>query len=172
MAKTREQKETIIKDLTERVSKMKGAVLVNYKGISVVQSQDLRNKLREQDAGLAIVKNRLLKIALKENNLDCPDEIFKGPVAIAFGFQDEISPAKIVKKFKKENKILDILGGFFDDKFAEEDMVKKMADVPLREESLAKFVYVINAPVSGFVNVLRGNITGLVNVLNQVKEGK
>jgi len=172
MAKTRKQKEALVKDLSERLGKMKAAVLVNYRGISVPQIQELRKKLGEKGADFAIAKNRLFKIALKEKQLECPEEIFKGPLAISFGYKDEVAPSKIIKDFSKENELPEILGGFFEGKYVEKDVIEELAKLPSHEELLAKFVYVINAPVSGFVNVLRGNMTGLINALNQIKESK
>ena len=172
MAKTREQKEVLVKDLNERLEKMKAAVLVNYRGISVPQIQDLRKKLHEKGADFAIAKNRLFKIALKDQKIECPEEIFKGPLAISFGYEDEVAPSKIIKEFAKENELPEIVGGFFEGEFVPKETIEELAKLPSHEELLAKFVYVINAPVSGFVNVLRGNMTGLINTLNQIKEGK
>ena len=172
MAKTRKQKELMVKDFSERLSKMKAAVFVNYRGISVPQIQELRKKLRKKEADFMIAQNRLLKIALKDTDYKCPEEIFKGPLAVSFGYGDEVAPSKIIKDFYKENQLPEVLGGFFEGKYVEKETIEELAKLPSHEELLAKFVYVINAPVSGFVNVLRGNMTGLINALNQIKESK
>ncbi len=172
MPKTRAQKEEIIKDFNDRLKKMKAAVFVDYTGVKVKQIWDLKKKLSEEKADFRVMQNKLLAIALRENKLEVPDEILNKPLAISFGYQDEIAPSRIVKKFSQENKVLKILGGFFEGKFVGEDVINQLASLPSRNELLTKFVYTINAPVSGFVNVLRGNITGLVNVLNQIKDRK
>ena len=100
MAKTRKQKELMVKDFSERLSKMKAAVFVNYRGISVPQIQELRKKLRKKEADFMIAQNRLLKIALKDTDYKCPEEIFKGPL-LCGGFtasKEHAAPTILGKK--------------------------------------------------------------------------
>ncbi len=172
MPKTRAQKEEIVKDFDDRLKKMKAAVFVDYTGVAVKQVQDLKKQLLTEKADFGVMQNRLFAIALKENKLEVPAEVLDKPLAISFGYQDEVAPSRIIKQFSKQNKVLKILGGFFEGKFVGADVISQLASLPSHEELLAKFVYTINAPVSGFVNVLRGNISGLVNVLNQIKDNK
>lgn len=170
MAKTKEQKEKLLIDLDDKIARMKSAVIVDYKGLKVKETEELRNLLREKGVEFNVSKNSLTKIALKRNGIEFSDETFKKPVAIAFAMQDEVAPAKEITLFAKKNEAIEILGGILEKKYIDEAMVKTLASLPAREQLLGQVVGTIAAPLSGMVNVLAGNIRGLVNVLNGYKE--
>ena len=86
--------------------------------------------------------------------------------------EDETTAARIVNNFAKSHELVKIFGGILEGKYINDDKVKNLANLPTRQELLAKFVGTINAPVSGFVNVLAGNLRNLVGVLNNIKEAK
>ncbi|MFA7253444.1 MAG: 50S ribosomal protein L10 [Patescibacteria group bacterium] len=168
MAKTREKKEELIARLEEEISGAKAAVLVDYKGLKVKETEDLRNALREKGISFNVAKNSLVKIALKKNGITFEEGIFKKPIAIAFGKNDEVAAAKEIDLFAKKHEAMEILGGILEKKMIDAEMVKKLASLPSREELLAKMVGSIASPLSGMVNVLAGNLRGLVNVLKAV----
>jgi large subunit ribosomal protein L10 len=172
MPKTRVKKEELIGKLDEQIANAKSAVLVNYKGLKVVETEELRNLLRAKGVTFNVAKNTLVKIALKKNGISFEKGIFEKPVAIAFASADEVAPAKEIDLFAKKHEALEILGGILEKKMIDADAVKKLALLPSREQLLAKMVGSIASPLSGMVNVLAGNLRGLVNVLNSYKEKK
>lgn len=172
MAKTREQKEAQIAKLSDQINEMKSAVFVDYKGLRVSETEELRKKLRGESVNFNITKNTLAKKALFESGIEVEAEIFDKPVAIAFGLGDEIAPAKGISAYAKDHDAIEILGGIFERKFIDAVMVKKLALLPSRQELYAKAVGSIASPLSGMVNVLAANIRGLVNVLNGYRENK
>jgi len=172
MPKTREKKESLITKLDEQLASAKSAVLIDYKGLKVSETEELRKALRAKGAQFNIAKNTLVKIALKKHGIEFDEAIFKKPVAIAFAMQDEVSPAKEIDLFAKKHEAVEILAGILENKMIDSASVKKLASLPSREELLAKAVGSIAAPLSGMVNVLAGNLRGLVNVLNSYKEKK
>jgi len=93
-------------------------------------------------------------------------------VATFMALGDEVSAARIVNNFSKTHEILQVFGGVLEGKFISVAMVKSLANLPSKQELLAKLVGSINAPVSGFVNVLAGNLRGLVGVLNNIAKSK
>jgi large subunit ribosomal protein L10 len=94
-------------------------------------------------------------------------------MALVFSYEDEIAPAKIIAKFKKEfEKKLDFFGGILEGKFITESEMSELASLPSREELYAKVVGSINSPISGFVNALAGNIRNLVYTLSAIKDKK
>lgn len=172
MAKTREQKETQITRLDEQLAQMKSAVFVDYKGLKVKETEELRKNLRSEKVDFNVTKNTLAKRALAQQGIEVNQEIFEKPVAIAFGLEDEIAPARGINTYAKDHEAVEILGGIFERKFIDATMVKRLALFPSRQELYAKAVGSIASPLSGIVNVLAGNIRGLVNVLNGYKSTK
>lgn len=169
MAKTKEQKEKLLERLDDKISRMKSAVIVDYKGLKVKDTETLRNILREKGVEFNISKNSLTKIALKKSGIEFDESVFEKPVAIAFAMEDEVAPAKEITLFAKKNEAIEILGGILERKYIDEAMVKQLAALPSREELYGRVVGTIAAPLSGMVNVLAGNIRGLINVINGYK---
>lgn len=172
MAKTKEKKEALINKFDEQLSTAKSAVLVDYKGLKVNETEELRNALRGKGVQFNVTKNSLVKIALKKHGIEFDAEIFKKPVAIAFAMEDEVAPAKEIDLFAKKHEAIEILGGILEKKMIDSAAVKRLAALPSREELLGKVVGSIASPLSGMVNVLAGNLRGLVNVLNALKDSK
>jgi len=172
MAKTRVQKESSVAALNEKLDQAKSAVLIDYKGLKVKETEELRGILRQKNVDFHITKNTLVKIALKKHGIEFDSDIFKKPIAIAFAMEDEVTPAKEINLFAKKHEVLEILGGILEKKMIDAAAVKQLASLPSREELLAKMVGSIASPLSGILNVLAGNLRGLVNILNAYKEVK
>lgn len=170
MAIKKEKKQEILADLREKVSRQKSMILVGITGIKVKDLSDLRKKIKAIGGSLQVVKKTLAEIVLKEKNLDFDKKNFKEETALVFGFQDEIGAAKTVFQFSKRNEKLKILGGFIENIFRDPKEVIVFAQLPGKEELLARLVGSIAAPASGLVNVLNGNIKGLVCLLTKIKQ--
>ncbi len=169
MALTKTQKQKILEDLKEMLSRQKAIILVGITGLKVKDISQLRKKLKAIDGNLKVVKKTLIELAFKESNLKFDKDKFREEIALAFGFKDEILPAKIVYQFSRENENIKILGGYLEGNFKEAEEIITLAQLPTREELLARLVGSISSPISGLVNVLQGNIKGLIRVLAQVK---
>lgn len=169
MAKTKEEKVKLLENLDSQMQRMKSAVIIDYKGLKVKETEILRNILREKGVEFNISKNSLTKIALKKSGIEFDESIFKKPVAIAFAMEDEVAPAKEITLFAKKNEAIEILGGILERKFIDDAMVKQLSLLPSREQLHTQVVGTIAAPISGLVNVFAGNMRGLVNVLNAHK---
>ncbi len=164
------EKVKLVESLTEKLSKIKIAILVNYSGLNTEQFSDLREKLEESNAELKVIKNTLAKRACEKANLKIDSEFFKGPIAMVFGFSNEVEPAKIVWKFARIEKKPEILGAIYEDEFIEKDVVEKLAKIPERSVLEAQLVGQIQAPISGLVYVMKANLSGLVSILNQYQK--
>ncbi|MBU3943052.1 50S ribosomal protein L10, partial [Patescibacteria group bacterium] len=158
MALTRIQKENIVKKIKEGLDKQKSIVFVSVDGLKADDLFELRTKLKEAGCLLMVAKKTLMGIAFKDANIDIDKDKLIGEVALVFGFEDEVLPAKTTYEFSKKNKNLKIVGGFLEDKFREVSEIITLAQIPSRKELLAKVVGSISAPVSGFANVLQGNL--------------
>jgi len=173
MAKTKQQKEEIIKILTEDLKKAKSLVFVNFDGLKVKEVEELRKKCRAENIGYLVAKKTLMKKAFKDAGLEGVDpKSFEKEVATVFGYDDEVAPARIIQNFSKGHEALQAIGGILEGKFVAKDKIIELAKLPSRDELLAKVVGSIQAPVTGFVNVLSGNLRNLVYVLNAIKDNK
>ena len=154
----RPDKAAAVAELVENFQESTGAVLTEYRGLTVKQLQDLRRALGE-NADYAVVKNTLTQIAAKEAGVDGFDDLLTGPTAIAFINGDVVEAAKGLRDFAKANPALVIKGGFLDGKAMDASEIAKMADLESREVLLAKIaggmlaslsqaVYLLNAPLA------------------------
>jgi large subunit ribosomal protein L10 len=172
MAITKAKKEEILKELKDKVSRQKSIVLIGIAGIKVKDLSVLRQQLKENGSELKVVKKTLAQKALKDQNMDFDKNSFKTEVGFVFGYEDEVLPAKTVYKFSRKNESLQILGGFLEGLYKDGKEVMVLAQLPGKQELLAKMVGSMSAPISGFVNVLQGNIKGLVLALNAISKNK
>jgi len=174
MAKSKEQKKEMLKNIEENIKQAKSVIFASFKGLGVTENNDLRSQLKKENSEFLVTKKTLLNLAMKNNKVkDFDAKKLEGQIATIFGYEDEVAPAKIVNEFmeKNEEKIV-FLGGILDSKMMNAEEVEQLAKLPSKEELYAKIVGSLNAPVSGFVNVLSGNIRSIVNVLNNIKDQK
>ncbi|MCF6276750.1 MAG: 50S ribosomal protein L10 [Candidatus Magasanikbacteria bacterium] len=172
MAKTRQQKESTMERLTDGIKNSKSVVFANFQGLTVGQTDELRDKCRVEGVKCLISKKTLVKKAAAEAGLEIDSKIFDGGVAVFFGTNDEVAPAQIVSNFAKDYEIVKVFGGVLEGKFIEALQVEALAKLPSKQQLYAQLVGTINAPISGFVNVLAGNLRSVVNVLNAIKDSK
>jgi large subunit ribosomal protein L10 len=170
MAKTKEEKKKILKDLKEKIEKQKIMIFVDFTGLKSRELFSLRKKMKEFGDEVKVAKKTLINLALKEKKLDLFDvKKMVGEIAVVFGFKDEILPAKTVYEFSKENKNLKILGGILEKNFIGPEKIEELAKLPTKEELLAKLVSEISAPISNFVYLLKSIPQSLVFVLSQIQ---
>lgn len=170
MAQTKEQKQKKLEQIRESIDKQKSMVFAAYEGLKAADAFNLRKILKQAGCKMIVAKKTLFNLALKEKKIDLNAKNLKGQIAVVFGFEDEVSPAKLSYKFSKEKESLKILGGFFENKIIDKENVLALAQIPSRQELLSKVVGSIASPISGFVNVLQGNLRGLVCVLSKIKK--
>jgi large subunit ribosomal protein L10 len=154
----RPDKAAAVAEIVDSFNDSAGAVLTEYRGLTVKQLQDLRRTLGE-NANYAVVKNTLTKIAAKQAGVDGFDDLLTGPTAIAFISGDVVEAAKGLRDFAKANPALVIKGGYVDGASMDASEIAKLADLESREvllgklagamlASLSQAVYLLNAPLA------------------------
>ncbi len=154
----RPDKAAAVAELSEQFSQASGAVLTEYRGLTVAQLKELRRALGD-NAHYAVVKNTLTKIAAKDAGIAELDDLLVGPSAIAFITGDAVEAAKGLRDFARGNHALVIKGGVLDGKPLSSDEISRMADLESREVLLAKMAgalqaslqnaaYMFNAPLA------------------------
>lgn len=169
---TKAFKENKINEIKSQIEKAQVAIVTEYKGLSVEEITNLRRRLQKEDGDYTVTKNTLAKIAVKGTEFEVLTDVFKGPIALAFGFKDQVSPAKALASFIKEVKKGEIIAAALDGKLLSADEAKALATLPSKEEIYAKMLGCINSPASGIANVTNSVLTQLVRTLDAVREQK
>lgn len=154
----RADKQAAVAEIAESFSESAGAVLTEYRGLTVKELQDLRRSLGA-NADYAVVKNTLAKLAANEAGIEGFDDLLTGPTAIAFIKGDVVEAAKGLRDFAKANPALVIKGGVLDGALLDAKEIAKLADLQSREvllgklagamlASLSQAVYLLNAPLA------------------------
>ena len=164
------QKTEVINEIKEAVQNSKSMTIVEYRGLSVGQVTDLRNKYRESGSTYKVYKNTMVRIALEELGYDGLDEYLTGPNGFVFSNEDMVQGPKVSADFSKENEKLIIKGGLLDGKVLDADEVKALAKLPTKEVLIAMALGGLNAPIQGLASALNGVITKVVYALNAIAE--
>lgn len=157
MALTKDQKKKVIKDLQDKLSKQKSMVFVDFAKVNSKDIFALRKELKEAGCNLKISKKTLLGLAFGKEKSEIWKKIKEnasGQLAVAFGFEDELAPARLSNKFAKSHENLKILGGTFENEFISIEKVLSLASIPTRNELLGRLVGSLYSPVASFVRVL------------------
>lgn len=133
-----EQKESVVKEIAEKMQNASSYVLFEYRGLTVAETDELRKKLRETGSEFKVYKNTLTKRALDSLNVNL-DEHLTGPKAIAFG-TDAVAPIKTLSDFAKTHKALEIKAGVVEGELADQKMLSELAAIPSRDGLLTMFV--------------------------------
>lgn len=169
---TKAQKGEIVANLADKFKRQKIAIFSDFSGVSVGKSQVLRRLLKKEDAEYKVGKKTLFDRALAETSAGIATKDMKGEIGVAFGYGDQVAPARILAKFAKDAETFKILGGILGSRILTDREVLTLARLPSREILLAQVVRSLFAPLRGFTSVLQGNIRNLAFVLNQVKGKK
>lgn len=165
-------KKAKVAEIVELINGTKTGVLVDFRGLTVEEDTKLRNRLREANVKYSVIKNRLIKFALEEANLQELESHLKGPTALATSDSDLVAPAKILHDFAKENELLEIKGGFMEGKVVDAATIKKLATLPSKEVLVSKLLGSLQSPMYGLANVLNANISGLARALGAAASKK
>ena len=180
MAKTRQQKEEIIKKIAELLKTMKSLVFIDYYGLKVKEINNLKKILKEKNSQYLVTKKTLLKLALKNAGIENINlDALAGGIGLVWSPMDEVEPARLIVKFKKEHEKMKIQGGIFsarggsalggDLEFIGSDKIEFLAKLPSKEQLIGQVVGLLKAPLSGLVYTLQGNLNKLVYILSQIK---
>ena len=166
------QKERIVSELREIVADNKGAILTDYRGLTVAEVTNLRRRLREADAEYHIVKNTLFKIALGDKVSPELESLLTGPTAIAFAKNDVVAPTKALLDFLRELRRTDIKvkGGYIDGKVYSVDQVTALSRLPPREQIIAQLIGSLNGPASELVGTLDSIIGEFVRTVQAIAD--
>jgi large subunit ribosomal protein L10 len=168
----REEKATGIAEIREKLSDARGAVLTDFRGLSVAEITELRTLLRKSAVEYKVVKNTLAKRAVKDTGLANLAAYLEGPTAIAISRKDPVAASKAVTTWAKGRQSFTIKGGIVEGRVVGPAEIADLADLPPREVLLARLAGACQAPLQGLARVLAAPLQGLVRALEQVRQQK
>ncbi len=166
------EKIDIVSSLKDKLERSQSVIIADYRGLTVAEVNELREKMRGANVEYRVAKNRLMKLALTECNFETQGSPLKGPSAFIFGYADPVTAAKILTEFAKTHDDLQIKGGWLEKRTLTADGVRQLASMPSREELLSKLLGTMQAPIAQFVRTLNEVPTKFVRGLAAVRDSK
>lgn len=166
------EKAAVIEQTRDDLSKSQGAVLADYRGLTVQQLAKLRRKFSESGVTAKVIKNTLIKRAADEVGIEGLEPFLKGPTVLIFSYDDPVMPAKVLAQATREYRKIEIKGGVLGKTVVDGDGVRELANLPSREVLLSTVVGTLNAPIQQFVWVLNAPLTNLARALDQIRQQK
>lgn len=163
--------ETVVK-IKEELAAAQAVWIVDYRGLTVKEIQELRRNVRESGASMKVYKNTLMHLALSDSGLPTMDDILEGPSAFVFAESDPAAAAKVIKNYAKTNENLSIKGGMMDGEAYDAAQVEAIASLPSKEEIIGQIAGMISGVARGLATSINGVPRGLAQSLSQVAEQK
>jgi len=167
MPKSKEQKQSALEGIKEKISNAKSIVFTDYRGMKMSDIEILRKSIKKQGGKFEIAKITLVGKAF-ENKDKVKEIVNKSSLAIAYSINDEVGVAKEIKKFSKTNQNIQIIGGFYEGNFLTKAEMEKLADLPSKEELIVKLLATINSPASKLVRNIGDQTPKLVRTLKAI----
>jgi large subunit ribosomal protein L10 len=169
----RSEKEQIISAMKEKVLRAKSLFLADFTGITVEQITELRREFRKSHVEYQVVKNTLARKALESvEGYDRVLDKLVSPTAIAFGFDDPVAPARIIKKFRDKHEKLTVKACVIEMQVFEGKDLDRLAKLPSRGELVAGIVGSIQAPIAGLAGAVGAVMRDLVNIIDAIEKKK
>ena len=157
MALTKEKKGKALESIKEKISKQKSVIFADFSKVNSADLFKLRKELKENGCSLKVGKKTLIRIAFGQSGISFWSKmkaVIPGQLALVFGIDDEIAPARIANKFAKTNENFKILGGIFEKRFIDREKALVLANLPTRNELLGRMVGSLSSSMASFVRVL------------------
>jgi large subunit ribosomal protein L10 len=169
----RDTKEQIVQEVAGKISRSQGIYLTEYQGLNVQKMAELRNEFRKAGIEYRVVKNTLIKKALKDMaGADKFSAGLKSTTAVAFGYDDPIAPAKVIRKFSKTNEALKFKMAAIDGVVYGADTLPALSEMLSKTENIGRVAGLVNNMVASVPMVVNAVTRNLVSVLDQIAKQK
>ena len=166
----KDQKAAVVDELSEEIRSADTIFAFDYRGISVADAAELRNRLRQSETRFRVVKNSLTERATDKAGADALKPLLEGPTALAFVAGDAALAAKALNDAARAYGTLEFKGGMMSGSALTAEDIRSIARLPAREVLNAQLVGTIAAPISGLVRTLNALIAGLAVQLKQIAD--
>ncbi len=172
MALNLEAKKVVVKEVNAVAETAISVGVAEYRGLTVEQMTNLRSSALDADVTLRVVKNTLAKIALEKTSCECVLPVLSGPVVLGFSQEDPGAVARVFKNFVKENEDLVVKGLGVSGEFVEADQLKRIADLPTKDQAISMLMALMLAPTEKLVRTLNEIPTKVTRVVAAVRDQK
>lgn len=172
MATTRQQKEATLQELKDMFGRAKSVAFGQYAGMTMEQLSKMRKEMRTANVEFKVAKKTLFKLAAKEHGFEIADELIPGTIGAAFSYEDGIAGPRIIKKMGKEVEVLKLMGGIMEGQVLSIAQMKEIADLPSKQELLAKVVGLMRAPLQNFYSAIQSPLSSFARGLQAYAEKK
>ena len=167
-----EKKAKSVAAIQEKFKAAKMAIVTEYRGLTVAQMTRLRREIRKASGEYQVIKNTLVRRALKDSPYGSLDRLLEGPTGWIFGYEDPITLSKTLVKFIAENEKLAIKGGLFEGEFMDQAKVKVLAQMPSRPELQAMLLALMQAPAVQLLRLIQEPGARVVRLVETLRKGK
>ena len=167
----RSEKHELVAQVKENVAE-NNFIIAEYKGLTVNEMEELRNKLRDVSCDIKVVKNRLLNIVFKELNIEGFYAYLNDSTILAVQKNDSFDGIKVLTDFAKEHEKLNVKVARIDSRQVDSAGVKKIAELPSKEVLVAQLLAQLKSPITRFVYALKDPMNKLVYALEAIKNTK
>jgi large subunit ribosomal protein L10 len=167
------EKAERIDELSQKLRDSKGAILLDYRGLNVSDMTRLRRDLGKEEVEFTVAKNTLLRIAAQRAEVSIDAGLLEGPTAVAFGWRDEVAPARLLTEFARRNRVVSVKGAVVGGRSMGAEAVGRLAELPSREVLLARLLGAFQAPAARALGTLQApsrEMAGLLAALRERRE--
>jgi large subunit ribosomal protein L10 len=168
----RTEKREAVESLSQDLAKSTNAILFAFAGLNVPEVTELRRQVRGTQSKYLVVKNTLALRATKGTAMEAMAEHFTGATAVAYNRSNPVALAKVLTAFAKTNPNLVFKAALIEGQAVAASEIKAIAELPSREELVAKLLFVMQSPMRRLVTVLNGPVRNLAGVMAQIADQK
>lgn len=172
MAMRLENKQAMVAEVAEIARQSISAVAADYRGLSVAEMTELRTKGRQQAVYVKVIRNTLARRAVAETEFACLNDVLTGPNILLFSLNDPGAAARVAHDFSKDRDNFIIKGIALGGCFLAPNALKTVADLPTRDQAIATFMSIMQAPIVQFVRTLKEPYAQLIRTLTAIQNQK
>ena len=169
MALSLAQKRAVVEEVAEVARTAQSAVAAEYRGLTVAEMTDLREKAKQSGVYLRVVRNTLARRAIEGTEFECAQDRLKGPLVLAFSRDEPGAAARVVRDYAKSNQKLKVRFVAFDGRAMDAPSIDQLASLPSRNEALSMLMSVLLAPASKLARTVAEPHAGLVRVVDAMR---
>lgn len=172
MALSLEQKKAVVEEVAEVARSAHSAVAAEYRGLTVTEMTELREKAKQSGVYLRVVRNTLARRAVEGTEFECVQGRLRGPLVLAFSRDEPGAAARVLRDYAKSNQKLVVSFVAFDGKAMDAPAIEQLASLPSRNEALSMLMSALLAPATKLARTIAEPHAGLVRVVDAMRNAQ
>lgn len=161
-----------VKELQDKFNRAKLAIFADYRGLTVGEINELRNRLKAEQIEFRVIKNTLARLAVEETSFSEAAPFFEGPTSVALSYDEALEPVKILVDYARSNKVFELKGGVLEGRTFNVDGVRRLAELPTLDVLQAQLLSAFQGSSVQLVGVLQGVLQNFIGTLRSYAETK